>query len=383
VRVGINLLYLLPGVVCGTEVYAAGLLRGLAEVGRQHQYVVFVSRDAAAWPLPDGDRFVKVVCPVRAVRRWQRYAYEQTAFARRLSAERLDLVHSLGYVGPLLAPCPTVVTVHDTNFVDVRGDITPWRRSGLGLVATWAARRARCVITPSAFSRQRVCTRLKVSPERVFITPLAAAWTVQDAAASDWGATSHRYGIREPYIAALAGRALHKNIPRLVEAHGLLRSQVPHSLVVIGHPHQADLRACRTRPEAVTVTGYVPSTDLHPLLGHADVFVFPSLYEGFGLPVLEAQAAGIPVVCSRAAALPETAGDGAAYCDAESSESIAGAIVRCVRDRELRDRLKLLGAGNAARFSWQRCASQTLTVYERAVRGDLAAASPAAAMPGA
>ena len=111
-KIGINLLYLLPGVVGGTETYAAGLLQGLAEIDQRNEYVVFVNRESENWPLPQAANFTRVVCPVRAAGRASRYFFEQVRLPRLLAQYHIDVVHSLGYVGPLVAPCP--VCCNDT-----------------------------------------------------------------------------------------------------------------------------------------------------------------------------------------------------------------------------------------------------------------------------
>src|SRR5437870_13548482 len=115
-RIALNLLYLIPGVVGGTETYAAGLLHGLANVDAQDQFVVFVNRESQQWPLPVSPNFTRVICPVSALSRSRRYFFEQVLLPRWLQKHAIDVVHSLGYVSPLFTSCASIVTIHDLNF---------------------------------------------------------------------------------------------------------------------------------------------------------------------------------------------------------------------------------------------------------------------------
>jgi glycosyltransferase involved in cell wall biosynthesis len=175
-----------------------------------------------------------------------------------------------------------------------------------------------------------------------------------------------RYRIREPYMVAFGGRTLNKNIPHLIRAFALVKDAFPHSLVLIGHiPANVDLASeSKEMRDRVTITGYVPEEHILPLLSHADLFVLPSRYEGFGLPVLEAQQAAVAVACSNAGSLPEVGGDGALYFDPVSIEQMADTIRRCLADAPLRSQLILKGQANLLRFSWDKTARETLSVYQ-------------------
>ena len=155
-----------------------------------------------------------------------------------------------------------------------------------------------------------------------------------------------------------------------MEAFADACADLPHQLVLLGHaPAGMDFAAEAAQQRLVgrvVATGYVPDADIAPLLQGASVFAFPSLYEGFGLPVLDAQQAGIPVICSTAASLPEVAGDGAVLFDPQSVEEMRDALRACVTDPALRESLTARGHANAARFSWEKTARQTLAVYAKA-----------------
>jgi glycosyltransferase involved in cell wall biosynthesis len=365
-KIGINLLYLLPGVVGGTETYAAGLLHGLAEIDDRNEYVIFVNRESESWPLPQAVNFTRVVCPVQAAGRAFRYLFEQVRLPRLLAQYHIEVVHSLGYVGPLLAPCPSVVTIPDLNYMTLRHSMPGVKRTALHFFSMQSAKRANHVITISDFSKREICRTIKLDPGKITVTHLGPMRNGATSSSGNWMELTKRYRIREPYVVAFGGRTLNKNIPHLIRAFALVKDTFPHSLVLIGHlPADVDLA---TESEGIrdrmTMTGYVPEEHVLPLLSHADLFVLPSLYEGFGLPVLEAQQATVAVACSTAGSLPEVGGEGALYFDPTSIVHIADTIRRCLADETLRSELILKGCANLSRFSWDKTARETLSVYQ-------------------
>ena len=364
-KIGINLLYLLPGIVGGTETYAAGLLNGLSKVDGENEYLVFVNSESASWPIPERENFRRILCPVKASNRANRYFFEQVRLPKVLKENRVDLVHSLGYVGPLRPPCPAVLTLHDLHYLHYRamGNIIPWCKCLiLGNLVNQCARRATSVITVSDFSREEICRELKLAREKVTVTREAPRNFSQRNQGGETAEILREQGVSGPYIAAFAGVALNKNIPRLLDAYRTLRGKTGHKLVLIGHLPQNVKK--KSLPEGVIATGYVPSEHLSPLLAGAEAFVLPSLYEGFGLPALEAQQAGVPVVCSNVASLPEVAGEGALYFNPLSVQEMAEAIARVLKDKTLRENLLKKGFENVARFSWEQTARMTLDVYK-------------------
>ncbi len=360
-RIGLNLLYLIPGVVGGTETYARGLLGGLAEVGCAHEFDVFVNREAACWPLPEQPNFQRIVCPVRGTRRAGRYVYEQARLPRLLEARKADLLHSLGYVAPLASGCRSVVTIPDTHFLAYGEPAGIARRMILRALVRGAAARADHILTISEFSRQEVCRNLGVSLSRVTVTHLAPErrWTEErthDASSGRAGGHAIAFGSSSP----------NKNIARLIQAYEIARSRgLRQRLVIVGH---LPSRLNAPLPDGLELAGYLDEEQLFETVTGADFLVFPSLYEGFGLPVLEAMAAGVPVLCSNRAALPEIAGQGALFFDPESIGAIVDSMIAVGGGPELQARLRASGLKNARRFSWQRTARETLAVYEQVVR---------------
>jgi glycosyltransferase involved in cell wall biosynthesis len=377
VIVGLNLLYLLPGIVGGTETYAAGLLHGLSRIEHGERFVVFVNQESADWPLPDDARFRRVICPVRAVSRLARYRYEQLRLPAQARAHGVQLLHSLGYVAPLRLRCPSVVTVHDVHHL-AHGRLRQWpRRLLLGQIVRRSVRRAAAVIADSRYSRDEVARAYGLPASAIDVVWLAPNHGLSGAAPEDAAAGMPVEG---PYVVAFGGITPNKNVARLLEAFALARHRhgVSQRLVVVGRL-PASVRP--ERADGVVATGYLDEAALARVLRQADALVFPSLYEGFGLPVLEAMAAGVPVICSNVTAMPEIAGDAAVYFDPRDVGAMASTIALVCRDDALRRDLAARGLVRAAAFSWERAARETLAVYRRVLASQPAAPADANSCP--
>jgi glycosyltransferase involved in cell wall biosynthesis len=352
VRVGLDLLYLIPGVVGGTETYARGLLRGFAAVGREHEYLIFVNEEAADWPLPEGP-FERVVCPVRASFRPARYAFEQLRLPAWARERGIDVLHALAYVAPLAAPCASVITIPDVNTFAFGAQLPALKRAALGSFTRWSARRADHILTISEFSKAQIVEHLGVAPSKVTVTLLAAEPECAEHVSAAGVA---------PYVVAFSSTSPNKNLPRLLQAFALARRRdaLWHDLVLIGHgpPHAKN-------SEGVRFTGWLPDSRRDEVLGGADLLVFPSLYEGFGLPVLEAMSAGIPVLSSNRASLPEVGGDAVEYFDPENIDEMAAQLAALAADPALRFRMREKGLKRAATLTWEKTAVETLCVYEK------------------
>lgn len=373
-RIGLNLLYLLPGIVGGSQTYAVSLIRALAALDTENEYFLYLNRDSEDLEITAAINFRRVICPVQAVRREARYAYEQLRLPGALRRDRIDLLHSLGYVGPLAQPCPQVVSILDLIYRGHQAMMTSRKQKALEFFVKQSARRASQVITISENSKREIAEDVGISPNKITVTYLAGRPPAAPSTPQERAPVLARYGINTPYVLAFSSANPVKNIPRLMEAFADACAGLPHQLVLLGHaPSGMDFAAeaaQRNLAGRVVVTGYVPDADIAPLLQGASVFGFPSLYEGFGLPVLDAQQAGVPVICSTAASLPEVAGDGAVLFDPQSVTQMRDALRACLTDDALRESLTARGYANAVRFSWEKTARQTLEVYAKAQRED-------------
>jgi glycosyltransferase involved in cell wall biosynthesis len=366
-RIGINILYLRPSCVDGAYIYARRLLDSLALIDAENTYYIYLNSEAADFAMP-APNFQPIVFPFLPQQRFPRYWHEQVILPRHAAKHKLDILHSLHLTHPFFLPCHSVMTLHDTRFMipALGGDIYGFRRQVIRFFAGNGARRATRIITDSDFAKREMIAHFGLRAEKIdvvhlSISPLEGAPPTESAAA-----IRAKYGIRQPYIAAIAGSYVHKNMPRLLEAFAHIRGEFPHELVLFGRLPR-NVRA-ESLGERVRTTGYVPDDELPILMNGADVFVVTSLYEGFGLPALEAQAADVALVCSTAASLPEVAGKGAHYFDPYDVNALAEALRACLRDPNLREALRAEGRANLARFSWEKTARETLAVYQKVAR---------------
>lgn len=259
---------------------------------------------------------------------------------------RNDLFFSPGYNSPLFCPSPFIFTICDLSHIYCPENSTPLIRLYYATVAKRACHRAAAVLTISEFTRKQIIDWSGVSPEKVFNVGCGV-----DPAYRPEGAS---YGLPFPYLLCVSNRKRHKNEFRVVEAFAKATVAKEIRLVFTGKP-AAEIVDCIERQGVaarVHFTGVVPEENFPSLYRGAEALIFPSLYEGFGLPLVEAMACGIPVVTSNTTALPEVAGGAALLVDPTSVEQIAGAIEQIVSDSSLREELRIKGPVQAARFSW-------------------------------
>ena len=370
-KIALNLLYLIPGVVGGTETYARSLITALARLDEDHEFTVYVNRESADLDITPAANFKRVVCPVIAMRRAYRYGWEQAVLPFQLRRANADLVHSLGYVGPIASGTPQVVSVHDVNYLGHTGRRTPVGRRAFQFFVEKTVKKANHVITISRFSKSEIMTHLGIPEEKVSVIYCAAREATPASSASSAQASEVVRNVRQPFMVAFSSLSAHKNIGRLIAAFAKISSQVPHSLVLIGHMPEksAEIRAEleKAGDDRIHFTGFIPDEQVDALMGRASLFVFPSLYEGFGLPILDAQQAGVPIACSNVAALPEVAGDGAIVFDPLSTDDMARQLKRALLDLDLRETLVRNGRENARMFSWDKAARQTNEIYSKVV----------------
>jgi glycosyltransferase involved in cell wall biosynthesis len=281
---------------------------------------------------------------------------------------RCDLLHSPvpASVPPAAEGQKLIVTVHDLAFREHPQLFpTQWRtlyRAGLARTV----RSADAVIAVSRHTAEDLLRRTKLPATKIFVVPLAASLPTQ---LTDVEETLQRLKIRPPYVLFVGTLEPRKNLVRLVRAYRRLAARgAPHRLVLAGpmgwRPQELMRELAAPAPGDVVLTGRVSDADLDALYRGAAAFVYPSLYEGFGLPVLEAMARGVPSVVSIAGSLPEVAGEAALPVDPRSTAGLAEAMERIVNDRELAERLRQSGIARASRYSWEETARRTLEVYK-------------------
>jgi glycosyltransferase involved in cell wall biosynthesis len=367
-HVGLNLVFMVPGETGGMEVAARALIPALRDAAPGLRFTALVNREAAGEDLG----VESVVVPVAATSRTEWVRGEQQLLPGLARRAGIDLVHSLGSTAPARGRFARVTTIHDLNYLMVPGAHFGLRGLGMRVLVPLAARTAHRVIADSASTRDDLVARLRVPPERVDVVPLGLGRPAVEAPtpAADLRAALG-LGAR-PAVLSLSAKRPHKNLRGLLDALGRIAPERRPVLVLPGYPtpHEAELRAHAAAlglADDVRFLAWTSAADVEGLFALSAAFVFPSFYEGFGLPVLEAMARGVPVACSDRASLPEVAGDAALLFDPDDPGAIAAAIERLLGDRAEADRLRTAGRAQAARFTWARSAELTLAAYERAL----------------
>jgi len=295
-----------------------------------------------------------------------RSAAEQVRWPLAARRWSLDILHSPYFYKPLVLPCPSLVTIYDLIPLVFPQGFTAWQRLSFRLMVGAALRTSRAAVAISGATRDDLRKHFDLQGDRVWVTPLAADTAFHPRPATEIATVCDRYGLPERYLLYFGINKPHKNLQRLVQAYARLGDAPP--LVLAG---REDPRYPQARAQAealglgrrVLFLGEIAEADLPALYSGGVLFVFPSLYEGFGLPVLEAMACGTPVVCSNRSSLPEVVGNAAVTFDPLSVDDMANAIGRVLADADLRAELRERGRAQAARFTWERTARETLKAY--------------------
>lgn len=347
----------------GNETYVRGLLRGLEAIGERVAVAV-------EGPGVDVGAHTPVLLPRRS--NVARLLVDLPAAARHC---RADVIHST-YAAPPRVGCARVVTVHDASFLAHPEWFTRRDLAVLNAGVRFSVHCAERLIVPSRHARDEVVARLGVPGQRIAVTPEAADARFRPLGDAASEALVGRYGLSRPFVLSVGNQQPRKNLGRLLQAWRLLTQAGRDGgcrLVIAGGHHGrrddlASLVDALDLSERVTLLGYVLNDDVPGLYGAAEALAFPTLYEGFGLPLLEAMACGTPVACSNVTSLPEVAGNAAVFFSPLDVTAMAAALGAILSDVELRATLRCRGLSRAALFSWQECAQATVAAYEEALR---------------
>lgn len=368
-RVGLNLVFLVPGETGGMETYARELIPRLSAV-EGLELTAFVNRETAEKGEGPWFDIPHETVPVAARNRVEWVQGEQWHLPRMAARARCQLVHSLASTAPLHGPFLRVTTIHDLHYKLVPEAHFGVRSLGMRILVPASARRSHRIIAVSRSTAEDLETHLRVPAHKLDIVPQGVGER-QPVTPTPAARLRAELGLGErPILLSVSAKRPHKNLMRLLEAHAALDSATRPMLVIPGYstPHEAELTE-RARflgtLEHVRLASWVASADLEGLYAAAEAFIFPSLSEGFGLPVLEAMRRAVPVACSDRSALPEVAGDAALLFDPGDTNSIRAALERLLDDAHLRERLREAGPMRAALFSWDATAAATAAVYRR------------------
>ncbi len=370
-RIGIDAHTIGTGLA-GNESYATNLIEALAEVDTRNSYTLYVTKREAReryrnrWPHVT----VRLTTPHTPLIRIP------LTLAAELRRHPVDLLH-VQYTAPPFAPCPVVATIHDLSFEHLPETFKRRSRMQLRLTVRRTARAAAHVIASSEYSRRDIIETYGIPAERTSVTHLAApAHFAPVREERELRRVRELYGIEGDYVLAVGSIQPRKNLARLIAAYAALRDSHPSlslpRLVLVGKRawlYNETLRAVEKHGlhNFVTFTGYVSETDLPALYTGALCFVYPSYFEGFGLPPLEAMQCGAPVITGDRTSLPEVVGDAGLMVDPFDEHALACALARVITDASLRAELSRRGRERARLFDWRETARLTLKAYEQAV----------------
>ncbi len=347
----------------GNEVYIRNLLHEFARLDRSSDFIAYVSKPGAHLQVPKTIRTSQV-----SENPFRRLGLD---LPMKLRYDRPDLLH-VQYTGPLGCSVPLVVSVHDVSYLEHPQYFTKFRSTQLRLTVKRTVEAAARILTPSEFSRKAILRHYNLNEEKVVVVPNAVSSSFRPVERESAAAViEEKFGITGPFVLTVGDLQPRKNHLGLLHAfEETLRQHphLPHRLVFVGKEtwyskelHKAVLRS--NVAGRVHFTGFVEDPDLLHFYGACDLFVFPSFYEGFGLPILEAMACGRAVACSSATAMPEVANAAGILFDPYSVPEMARAIGDVLLDDEMRQRLERLGTNRAASFTWEKAAQKTLDVY--------------------
>jgi glycosyltransferase involved in cell wall biosynthesis len=387
-KIGIDARFLTHPQPGGFKTYVENLIASLAQVDSGNEYVLYLDRlPNYGSKLPAGSNFTSRVVPGS----WPVIGMpwrEQVALRNEAAKDRIDLFHAPCLTAPLYLNCPLVITVHDMIWawpqrISRKGSLSI-KRQLMGwynyAIPKSAMKRASAIITVSHAARESIIARSGIKADRIFVTYEAASPSFKQINDEQrLAAIRRKYELPVNFILAIGSADPRKNIDTLVQAYSCLPGELQeqHQLVIVWtHSLLADALSQKIEElglvRRVRFLRQVSTDDLVLLYNAASLFVFPSLYEGFGLPPLEAMACGTPVIAANNSSIPEIVGDAALLFDATIPDAIARTMLQALAAGEaFRTNLIQNELKRADSFSWQRCATQTLGVYQRILSTDL------------
>lgn len=374
-RIGINALYLLPGKVGGSETYIRNLVKWLPLAEGRNSYTVFVNNESKG-VFKASSRVEVVDCGINAENRPKRILWEQTRLPIEAKRRKLDCLLSAGMTAPFVSHVPSFVVIYDLQHVNQPENFGKFYLLFLKSIIYLSARRSRGVITLSEKSKRDIVSVYGIRPGDVGVTYLACDTDAfRRRTPSEIASVRAKYKLPERYILYSASSLPHKNYQRLLEAFKIVKGKDAGIKLVLTGARDYGQEAIIKKIDAlglkddVVFLGWLPFEDMPVIYSAAELYVFPSLHEGFGIPVLEAFASGVPVVCSRIEPVTEVAGDAAFYVDPMSVDDMASGISKVLDDKALRERLVTIGLKRASEFSWKKTAEETLAIINKLLPG--------------
>jgi glycosyltransferase involved in cell wall biosynthesis len=353
----------------GNETYYRSLIRALPKVDCTNQYLLYST--TLGFTALNG--FGAPNFRVRHVRPASPYARIPFALPAQIKRDRVDVFHAQ-FILPPFVKCRTVVSILDIAYEHFPDSFPAYQRAWSKILIPSSAHRADHIVTLSEHSKSDIIRTYGIPEKKVSVTYLGAGdeYVLGDKIEAK-NEIARKYGIAGDFVLYLGRLQSRKNLVRLVDAYARVRlAGFRHKLVLAGkqdflsQPVISRIKQLRLEKE-ILLPGYIPAEDVPGFYNAAEIFLYPSLYEGFGLPVIEAMACGLPVITSYGSSLEEVAGDAALLVDPLDEISIAHALQRLLEDHQLRDRLSRDGLKRSAQFRYENTARQTLTIYENVI----------------
>lgn len=374
-RIGINILVAIPSEIGGALTYVRKLIENLARIDKENEYFLFVAPWNQELFQVKKRNFRQIICNVPLKALPLRILYEQTVLPILLWKNKIDVFHSVASVSPFLLFCPSVLTLHDV-IPFIFPQLTPLIfRCYWNIAYKISARRAQLIIAVSHSAKKDLIKFLDITGKKITVIYHGSEQPnleIEDEKGII--ALQEKKESDAPYILWVGRMYGHKNLTRLLYAYNKLIKTyqgIKHRLVLCGmkgwgYPSFIKTMEALNLQDKAIFKGYVPDNELKSMYSNASLFVFPSLTEGFGFPILEAMSSGIPVVTSNYGAMAEIAGDAALLVDPYDVDEIVEAMHRVLTDENLRKDLIKKGLERASQFSWERTARETLSAYKKA-----------------
>lgn len=373
-RIGIDATAL-PAQPVGVGNYIIQFVKALAKMDIDYELIVFAQKGKRdLFDIPNDENLHWVIVPDKSP--MYRLIWEQTTFPRLVHRAEVDLLHSLHYTQPVRLGCPSIVTIHDMTFFLFPDLHTRSKRLFFPFAIRSSVRRADALIAISESTRQDSIRLLGVSPQKIFTTQLGITDEFRVVKDNELLAkVRKKYDLPEEFVLYVGLVEPRKNIPFLIRAYKSLADEgIKHNLVIVGRIGWMYQEVFKQIEELglegrVQFTGYLPQDDLPMVYNLASLFVYPTKYEGFGLPALEAMACGTPVVTTAISSLPEIVGDAGMLIPPGDEQALASAMAEVLHDSTLFNQLRTRGLQRSEHFTWERTAQQTLKVYQQVLMG--------------
>ncbi len=348
----------------GSGIYAAGLYEALLQINQKDEFCVYSA------PRTEGNGFQSSLYR-KAENFYHDIFWKHAVLPLKGHYEHLDILHEPNFIGPLVSSCPVVISILDISVLKMPEYFSSWFRNYARILLPRSAHSASHILTISEFSKQEIVNFLGIPEEKITVTYLDVAPRFMVLDEAQTASLLAKYEISSPFILSVCTLEPRKNILRLVQSYAQLKKRgFPHQLIHIGSKgwQYAEILAEVERlglQNDVLFLNHIPLDELVVFYNKADVFVYPSLYEGFGLPVLEAMRCGCPVITSNTSSLPEIIGSAGVMVDPLSTLQIAEALESVLSSSTKIQTMNLAGLEQAKKFSWQRCAHETMMVYQQ------------------